>query len=245
MELCTYDLDKHIHAQITEIEPCRWRRRENSRPQFLKQTKEMLHIAAEIATGLAYIHNLSEVHRNLKPKNRISLNASHTDSYEVLFSARDSKWKVTDFGFSVEESIKRDMTDKASGGTVGSYRAPELLRVPRQYHSSPDMWAMGCIFYEMMTQSKAFQDDRTVKEYPDSMPPLTIYPPTGRGIPEMIARAASLNSIVGDLCPGLRRQKVKHTKFGKDKSSIEIQVEGIVDVGFGHIVTVGTIIENA
>ena len=197
MELCAYNLESYIHSQKTESSCLR--HRENSRAQFLKQTKVILQIAAQIATALGYIHGLKEVHRNLKPKNGFSVNNPQTDSYQVLFSARDSKRKVTDFGFNVEERFRREVTNKASLETVGLYRAPELLKDGHRHDSSADMWAMGCIVYEMMTRSKAFQDDRTVRDYPNSVPPLTISFPVDCSISETIQRVASLNSIINDL----------------------------------------------
>ena len=199
MELCAYDLDNYIYTQTKKIESSRLRRQENSGAQFLKQTKVMLQIAAQIATGLGYIHSLREVHRNLKPKNGIFINSPQTDSYKVLFSARDSKWKVADFGFNVEDRLRREITNKTSLETIGSYRAPELLKDGHRHDSSADMWAMGCIVYEMMTRNKAFQDDRMVRDYPNSVLPLTISLTTGCGISETIQRVASLNSIVNDL----------------------------------------------
>ena len=64
---------------------------------------------------------------------------------------------------------------EASRGTP-SYRAPELLR-DNVYTTKVDIWAVGCIFYEIVTQQKAFENDWRVRCYAESKSLLKI-PPT-------------------------------------------------------------------
>jgi len=49
------------------------------------------------------------------------------------------------------------------------YRAPELL-LEYKYNSKVDIWALGCIFFELCTGTKAFASDGAVMEYRNNRP---------------------------------------------------------------------------
>jgi len=53
----------------------------------------------------------------------------------------------------VREEKKRDMT--AHVGTR-FYRAPELILTDPKYDKSIDMWALGCVIYEMVYVSTTY-----------------------------------------------------------------------------------------
>jgi len=70
-------------------------------------------------------------------------------------------WKLADFGLSSEGSSKRNLPTKYSSGTPG-YRAPELMDSggdPVMYNNKVDIWAMGCILYELATGIRPFKSD--------------------------------------------------------------------------------------
>jgi serine/threonine protein kinase len=70
-------------------------------------------------------------------------------------------WKLADFGLSSEGSSKGYLRTKDSSGTPG-YRAPELMDSggdPAMYNNRVDIWAMGCILYELVTGVRAFKSD--------------------------------------------------------------------------------------
>jgi serine/threonine protein kinase len=76
-------------------------------------------------------------------------------------------WKLADFGLSSEGSSKRYLRTKDSSGTPG-YRAPELMDSggdPAMYNNPVDIWAMGCILYELVTGVRAFKTDWHVLNY--------------------------------------------------------------------------------
>jgi hypothetical protein len=56
------------------------------------------------------------------------------------------------------------MVSNFSRGTE-SYRAPELIREHPVFTKKVDIWAVGCIFYEIVTSRKAFHGDWRVREY--------------------------------------------------------------------------------
>jgi len=78
----------------------------------------------------------------------------------VLYSSKSSAWKLADFGLSIEGS-SQNLPTKYSSGTPG-YRAPELMDSngdTAMYNNKVDVWAMGCILYELATGIRPFQSD--------------------------------------------------------------------------------------
>ncbi len=79
----------------------------------------------------------------------------------VLFSEEDNTWKIADFGFLSEGTSSMFQSTQDGRGTTG-YRAPELLRETSVFNSKVDIWALGCILYELVFCKKAFSDDYEV-----------------------------------------------------------------------------------
>jgi hypothetical protein len=85
----------------------------------------------------------------------------------VLYSSKDSLWKLADFGLTAEGSSKTNCITQYARGTPG-YRAPELLESdeePGSHNNKVDIWAMGCILYELATRTRAFKTDFAVHSY--------------------------------------------------------------------------------
>jgi len=101
----------------------------------------------------------------------------------VLFSQNDSTWKLADFGFTSEGLFQIAYTSELGRGTEG-YRAPEVLGSGVSGKNvatmASDIWALGCIFYELVTKKKAFETSYQVvqyqlKEYDPLVPPPSRY----------------------------------------------------------------------
>ena len=92
----------------------------------------------QMLCGVAYMHSLDILHRDLKPQN-ILLN-------------RAGKLKIADFGLSRALGCV-DPAGKTVQVVTVWYRPPELLYGGRisQYGLSLDMWSVGCIIYEILT----------------------------------------------------------------------------------------------
>lgn len=90
----------------------------------------------------------------------------------MLYSHSSGEWKIADFGFTSAGSSNNVFVSQFSRGT-SSYRAPELIREGR-YTTKVDIWALGCIVYEIVTQLKAFHDDWQVLRYADARIPLNL-----------------------------------------------------------------------
>jgi serine/threonine protein kinase len=86
-------------------------------------------------------------------------------NHVVLYSHRDQAWKIADFGLATEGTSGRALTTHYSRGTC-SYRAPELVEYDkRTYTNKVDIWAIGCILYELVLGKKAFSTDHAVYVY--------------------------------------------------------------------------------
>ena len=115
------------------------------------QMNRALEIAREIAEALEAAHDKAIVHRDLKPSN-IKL----TGTGDV---------KVLDFGLaSARGAEEHDNTEGAAGGGprqadviagTPAYMSPEQARGER-VDQRADIWAFGCVLYEMLTGQRAF-----------------------------------------------------------------------------------------
>jgi serine/threonine protein kinase len=108
---------------------------------------EALAIAREIAEALEAAHEVGIIHRNLKPAN--------------IKVKSDGTVKVLDFGLAKLAQISRAISDPLAmtprGVTLGTaaYMAPEQAR-GKAVDKRADIWAFGCVFYEMLTAKRAF-----------------------------------------------------------------------------------------
>ena len=74
------------------------------------------------------------------------------------------------------------MQSMGARGTTG-YRAPELMR-DNQFSKMTDIWALGCILYEMCMRTRAFPSDWHTLVHADSNTPMNISIPVA-GEPDL------------------------------------------------------------
>ena len=100
-------------------------------------------IAAQVADGLGYAHEHGVVHRDVKPANIMILASGPA--------------KITDFGIARMRSAE---VRTQTGVVLGSprYMSPEQVAGKRAAPRS-DIFALGVIFYEMLTGKAAFAGD--------------------------------------------------------------------------------------
>ena len=109
-------------------------------PDNLMPVPNVVECMYKVVRAMAYAHERGIVHRDIKPSNII---------------LEDGKSpKITDFGIAVvtEETAPMDQC-----GTPG-YMSPEQLKDEKCCAQS-DIYALGCVLYELLTGRKAFDGD--------------------------------------------------------------------------------------
>ncbi|MEZ4317671.1 MAG: serine/threonine-protein kinase [Myxococcota bacterium] len=98
--------------------------------------------ARQLASALRYLHRKGIFHRDVKPQN--------------ILIRRDGTLKLVDFGLAVEKGGDRiTQQDTTNFGTV-SYCPPEWGRQGELDPAVWDLYALGVVFYEMLTGTVAF-----------------------------------------------------------------------------------------
>jgi Tol biopolymer transport system component len=118
---------------------------------------EALPIARQMADALEYAHEHGVVHRDLKPSN--------------IKISRDDAVKILDFGLAKAIQGEADVTDAGNSPTVteigtkagvllgtAAYMSPEQAKA-KPVDRRADIYAFGCVLYEMLTGKRAFQAD--------------------------------------------------------------------------------------
>ncbi|XP_069785359.1 cyclin-dependent kinase 20 isoform X2 [Narcine bancroftii] len=120
--------------------------RHSDRPLTESQVKGYMMM---LLKGVAFCHENSIMHRDLKPANLLISSTGHL--------------KIADFG------LARVFSNE--GGRLYShqvatrwYRAPELLYGARKYDEGVDIWAVGCIFGELLNNSPLFPGENDIEQ---------------------------------------------------------------------------------
>lgn len=103
----------------------------------------------QLLKGIVHCHQRRIIHRDLKPQN-------------LLVDPTTCKLKLADFGLARAFSVPiRTLTHEIE--TLW-YRAPEVLLGQKEYALGVDMWAIGCIFAELIHQSPLFMGDSEIDQ---------------------------------------------------------------------------------
>jgi len=104
--------------------------------------------AAEIISGMGYLHECGIIYRDLKPENLLLSHKGHI--------------VMTDFGLSKEGLRDKDTTQTFCG--TPEYLAPEII-VGGSYTKAIDWWSVGTLIYEMLTGLPPFYSQNEEQMY--------------------------------------------------------------------------------
>src|SRR5215813_703616 len=144
------DMARFLVLELVEGETLAERLRRGAIP-----VEEALDIAKHICDALEAAHEKGVVHRDLKPSN--------------IKLTRDGKVKVLDFGlakaFQEDHQSTLSNSPTLTGASVpgvilgtAAYMSPEQAKGKGADRSS-DIWAFGCVLYEMLTGHATFQGE--------------------------------------------------------------------------------------
>src|SRR5690349_3576310 len=99
---------------------------------------DALRIATEVAGALDYAHRHGVIHRDIKPEN-------------ILL--HDGSALVADFGIALAASKAGGSRMTETGMSLGTptYMSPEQAMGEREITARSDVYALGCVLYEMLT----------------------------------------------------------------------------------------------
>jgi len=112
-------------------------------PQMHREPCIVKSFIQQILRGIYYLHSNWIIHRDIKPAN--------------ILVMKQGIIKIADFGLA--RIFRNPLLPLYQNGTVVTiwYRAPELLLGSNHYTTAIDMWAIGCIFAELILGVPLFQ----------------------------------------------------------------------------------------
>ncbi|WP_169976886.1 serine/threonine-protein kinase [Tautonia rosea] len=104
--------------------------------------EEVVELGIQLCQALQFAHEHQVVHRDLKPSN--------------LMLTKDGQLKLTDFGIAKDLDATTDLTK--TGRTLGTvaYMAPEQIHGKIPISHFTDLYALGCLLYQMLTGQTPF-----------------------------------------------------------------------------------------
>lgn len=129
---------------------------------------------AEIIEGLEYLHKMDVVHRDLKPESksmsvlRLYFYKTPISVYKLPYTAFVTSFlsdvlisahghvKITDFGTATLTSF--DESPRNSFVGTQDYVSPEVLGGEKGVSKACDLWALGCMVFQMLTGRSPFHE---------------------------------------------------------------------------------------
>jgi eukaryotic-like serine/threonine-protein kinase len=106
---------------------------------------DAIRIATEVASALDYAHRRGVIHRDIKPEN---------------IMLHEGSALVADFGIALAVSsagASSRMTETGMSLGTPHYMSPEQAMGEREITARSDIYALGCVLYEMLTAEPPFQ----------------------------------------------------------------------------------------
>ena len=178
-------------------------------------------VASDVARALERAHASGLVHRDIKPGN--------------IMMESNGQTKVTDFGIARALTADGEATMTQTGMVIGtaSYLSPEQAQ-GNPVDPRSDVYALGCVLYEMLTGSAPFTGDsplsiayKHVRENPE--PPSHLNPDVSQELDAIVLKAMAKNpdnrfssaaEMREDLARFLAGQKVQATPILADTTMV-------------------------
>jgi serine/threonine-protein kinase len=147
--------------------------------------RDAMRIARESALALDYAHRNGVVHRDIKPEN-------------ILLS--DGQAIVADFGIARAVSDEHGLTQTGMAVGTPGYMSPEQATGERTLDARTDIYALGCVLYEMIAGEQPITGPnaqaiiaRKMTETPRSLTTVrnTVPPALSQLVDAMVARSAA------------------------------------------------------
>lgn len=138
---------------------------------------EALRIARQIADALEYAHERGIVHRDLKPAN---VKVTNEDAVKVLdFGlAKALEGDAASIDIANSPTITRMATQAGVLLGTAAYMSPEQAKA-KPVDRRADIWAFGCVLYEMLTGRMAFSGETVT----DTLAAVIMKEPDGSRLP--------------------------------------------------------------
>jgi Tol biopolymer transport system component len=126
---------------------------------FRSSSFDPLPIAQQIAEALEYAHERGIIHRDLKPAN---IKITHDGAVKVLDFGLAKALDTGDPASNISNSPTISIAATQAGVILGTaaYMSPEQAK-GKSVDRRADIWAFGCVFFEMLTGTKAFEGETT------------------------------------------------------------------------------------
>lgn len=188
---------------------------------------EVWQFIKDVSAGLAYLHDMDIVHRDIKPDN--------------ILQNSQGVYVISDFGLSqkMRSTLRRASGRYVKGqnplsGTIG-YMAPEMFTANPNAVKATDIWALGATIYEIITGDMPFCGQGGVMELHGAECP-ELPSNFGATLSHLMQRCLSkdawdrptakeINKIAHQVCPDLGEEHTASESFKeKDKYLKEIEL---------------------
>eukprot|EP01059_Diplonema_ambulator_P025308 TRINITY_DN42354_c0_g1_i1.p1 TRINITY_DN42354_c0_g1~~TRINITY_DN42354_c0_g1_i1.p1 ORF type:complete len:426 (+),score=87.31 TRINITY_DN42354_c0_g1_i1:51-1328(+) len=157
------------------------------------EESEVLYIFTQICLAVKHLHNRRILHRDLKSQN--------------VFLTKNNIVKLGDFGLAT--ALRHTWQQAHTLCGTPNYFSPELV-AGRPYNNKTDIWAMGCILYELLAQRFAFAGN-TLTEIMQNIQcdqPTPVPPHYSEGLRAILSRMLCKEQAIRPSIEALMRAKI-------------------------------------